>query len=68
MVGLLETWSNVEVQSVIQFLLVNRVASVEIHVHVVEVKGTRVVSRKEVSICYSVSHNGRLDVDSQPDL
>jgi hypothetical protein len=46
MAGLAETWSNIEVRSVIRFLRLKGTSWAEIHRHLVEVHGANVMSRK----------------------
>jgi hypothetical protein len=48
MAGLAEAWSNIEVRSVIRFLLVKGTSPTEIHRQLVEVYGANVMSPKHV--------------------
>jgi hypothetical protein len=48
MAGLADTWSNIEVRSVIRFLHQKGTSPAEIHRQLVEVYGANVMSRKQV--------------------
>jgi hypothetical protein len=55
MAGLAETWSNIEVRSVIRFLRLEGTSPAEIHPQLVEVYGANVMSRKHVWVwCVSL--------------
>jgi transposase len=62
MAGLAETWSNIEVRSVIRFLRLKGTSPAEIHRQLVEVYGANVMSRKHVWVWCTAFDNGRRDV------
>jgi hypothetical protein len=59
MAGLVETWSNIEVRSVIRFLWLKGIRSAEIHHQLVEVYGANVMSQKHIWVCCTAFENGR---------
>jgi hypothetical protein len=59
MAGLAETWSNIEVHSVIRFLQLKATSPAEIHRQPVEVYGANVMSRKHVWVWCTAFDNGR---------
>jgi hypothetical protein len=59
MAGLAETWSNIEVGSVIRFLRLKGTTPAEIHCQLVEVYGANVMSRKHVWVWCAPFDNGR---------
>lgn len=65
MAGLLETWSNVEVRSVIRFLHAKGKKPAEIHRELVEVYGNNVLSRKQVWCWCREFDNGRTDITDE---
>jgi hypothetical protein len=65
MAGLAETWSNIEVRSVIRFLRLKGTSPAEIHRQLVEVYGANVISRKHVWVWCTAFDNGRTDVQDE---
>jgi hypothetical protein len=65
MAGLAETWSNIEVRSVIRFLLLKGTSPAEIHRQRVEVYGANVMSRKHFWVWCTAFDNGRKDVQDE---
>jgi DNA-binding Lrp family transcriptional regulator len=65
MAGLAETWSNIEVRSVIRFLHLKGTSPAEIHRQLVEVHGANVMSRKQVWVWCTAFDNGRTDVQDE---
>jgi hypothetical protein len=59
MAGLAETWSNIEVRSVIRFLRLEGTSPAEIHRQLVEVYGANFMSRKHVWVWCSAFDNGQ---------
>jgi hypothetical protein len=59
MAGLAETWSNIEVRSVIRFLRLKGTSPAEIHRQLVEVYGANVMSRKHVCVWCTAFDKGR---------
>jgi hypothetical protein len=57
--GLEETWSHIEVRSVITFLRLNGTSPAEIHCQLVEVYGATVMSWKHVSVWCTACNNGQ---------
>ena len=60
--ALTETWSAIEVRSVIRFLRLKKNSSAEIHRQLVEVYGKRVMSRKQVWFWCTEFDNGNTDL------
>jgi hypothetical protein len=58
MAGLVETWSNIEVRSVIRFLRLKGTSPAEIHRQLVEVYGANVMSQKHVWVWCTAFDNG----------
>jgi hypothetical protein len=65
MAGLAETWSNIEVRSVIIFLHLKVTSPAEIHRQLVEVYGANAMSRKQVWVWCTAFDNGRTDVQDE---
>jgi hypothetical protein len=65
MAGLAETWSNIEMRSVIRFLRLKGTSPAEIHRQLVEVYGANVMSRKHVWVWCTAFDNGRTDVQDE---
>jgi hypothetical protein len=61
MEGLAETWSNIELRSVIRFMRLKGTSPAEIHRQLVEVYGANVMSRKHVWVWSTAFDNGRTD-------
>jgi hypothetical protein len=65
MAGLAETWSNIEVRSVIRFRHQKGTSPAEIHRQFVEVYGANVMSRKKVWVWCTAFDNGRTDIQDE---
>jgi hypothetical protein len=65
MAGLAESWSNIDVRSVIRFLRLKGTSPAEIHGQLVEVYGANVMSRKHVWVWCTAFGNGRADVQDE---
>jgi hypothetical protein len=65
MAGLAETWSNIEVRSVIRFLHLKGTSPAEIHRQLVEVYGANVRSWKQVWVWCTAFDNGRTDIQDE---
>jgi hypothetical protein len=65
MAGLAETWSNIEMRSVIRFLRLKVASPAEIRRQLVEVYGANVMSRKHVWVWCTAFDNGRTDVQDE---
>jgi hypothetical protein len=59
MAGLAETWSNIEVHSVIRFLRLKGTSPAKIYHQLVEVYGANVMSRKNVWVWCTAFDNGQ---------
>jgi hypothetical protein len=59
MAGLVETWSNFEVRSVIRFLQLKGTSPAEIHLQLVEVYGVNIMSPKHVWVWCTAFDNGQ---------
>jgi hypothetical protein len=65
MAGLAETWSYIEVRSVIRFLRLNGTSPAEIHRQLVEVYGANAMSWKHVWVWCTAFDNGTTDVQDE---
>jgi hypothetical protein len=65
MAGLAETWSNIEVLSVIRFLRIKGTSPAKIHDQRVEVYGANVMSRKHVWVWCTATDNSRTGVQDE---
>lgn len=66
MASKLETWSKLEVRSVVRFLTAKGLAPAEIHKELVMVYGDGVMSRKQVSVWSSAFKHGRVNLEDKP--
>jgi hypothetical protein len=65
MAGMAETWSNIEVRSVIRFLHQKGTSPAEIHHQLVEVYSANIMSWKQVWVWCTAFDNGRTDVQDE---
>ncbi|GLG97066.1 hypothetical protein R5R35_009330 [Gryllus longicercus] len=62
----LETWSKLEVRSVVRFLTAKGLSPTEIHKELVAVYGEAVMSRKQVSVWSNAFKHGRVNLEDKP--
>jgi hypothetical protein len=62
MEGLAETWSNIEVRSVIRILPLKGTSPAEMYRQLVEAYGANIMSRKHVCVWCTAFDNGQLHV------
>jgi hypothetical protein len=65
MAGLAETWSNIEVRSVIRFLWLKGTSPAEIHHQLVQVYSANVMSQKHVWVWCTAFDKGKTDVQDE---
>jgi hypothetical protein len=65
MAGLVETWPNIKVRSVIRFLRLRGKSPAEIHCQLVEVYCANVMSLKHIWVWCTAFDNGRTDVQDE---